>query len=190
VSARISCIIAALEPEGNLAQEDSMFSTRLRLALAISFLFSFSTVVAWAQMQSHLADADSAAIKQSVAAFSDAWNRHDARAVTMRYVEDGDFSSTQGIPSHGAKELEEHYNSIFGTFLKNAHRTDTVRSIRFLSPSMVSVDIDWQMTGAKTPDGADAPPRKGLLNWVMTKQNGEWMITIYHESLFTPPPAK
>ena len=167
-----------------------MFSTRLRLALAVSFLFSFSTVVAWAQMQSHMADADSAAIKQSVAAFSDAWNRHDSHAVAMRYVEDGDFSSTQGIPSHGAKELEEHYVSIFGTFLKNAHRTDTVRSIRFLTPSIAQVDIDWQMTGAKTPDGADAPPRKGLLNWVMTKQNGEWMITVYHESLFTPPPAK
>jgi len=25
---------------------------------------------------------------------------------------------------------------------------------------------------------------------VMTKQNGEWMITVYHESLFTPPPPK
>src|SRR5467141_4090453 len=151
-----------------------MFSTRLRLALGVFFLFSVSTGMAWAQMQSHMADADSAAIKQSVAAFSDAWNRHDSHAVAMRYVEDGDFSSTQGIPSHGSKELEEHYVSIFGTFLKNAHRTDTVRSIRFLTPSIAQVDIDWQMTGAKTPDGADAPPRKGLLNWVMTKQNGEW----------------
>ena len=167
-----------------------MFSTRLRLALAVFFLLSVSTVMAWAQMQSHMADADSVAIKQSVAAFSDAWNRHDSHAVAMRYVEDGDFSSTQGIPSHGAKELEEHYVSIFGTFLKNAHRTDTVRSIRFLTPSIASVDIDWQMTGAKTPDGAEAPLRKGLLNWVVTKQNGQWLITVYHESLFTPPSAK
>ena len=167
-----------------------MISTRVRTTLAVSFLLAFSAVAAWAQMQSHTADADSAAIKQSVAAFSEAWNRHDPHAVTMCYVADGDFSSTQGIPSHGAKELEEHYNSIFSTFLKNAHRIDTVRSIRFLTPSIAQVDIDWQMTGAKMPDGTDAPPRKGLLNWVMTKQNGQWMITVYHESLFTPPPAK
>src|SRR6266567_3683142 len=167
-----------------------MFSTRLKTVLAATLLFSFCAVVARGQKISSMADVDSAAIKQSVAAFSDAWNRHDAHAVAMRYVEDGDFSSTQGIPSHGWKELEEHYVSIFGTFLKNAHRTDMVRSIRFLTPAIASVDIDWQMTGAKTPDGADAPPRKGLLNWVMTKQNGEWMITVYHESLFTPPPAK
>jgi uncharacterized protein (TIGR02246 family) len=183
-------MIAPPKVSGDLAQEDAMFSTRVRAALVVSFLLSFSAAGAWAQMHSNMADADSAAIKQSVAAFSDAWNRHDPHAVAMCYVEDGDFSSTQGIPSHGSKELEAHYVSIFGTFLKDAHRTDVVRGIRFLTPTIASVDIDWQMTGAKAPDGADSPLRKGLLNWVMTKQNGQWMITVYHESLFTPPPAK
>jgi len=130
-------------------------------------------------------DADSAAIKQCVAAWEDAWNRHDAHATAMAYVEDGEFSSTTGVPSHGWKELEAHYNEIFTTFLKDAHRTDTVRSIRFLTPDIASVDIDWQMTGARTRDGKDAPNRKGLLTWVVTKQhNGQWMITIYHESVF------
>jgi uncharacterized protein (TIGR02246 family) len=167
-----------------------MSSRRVRAVVAVAFLFSFSTVVAWAQMQSHMADADSAAIKQAVAAFTNAWNSHDPHAVAMLYVADGDFSSTQGLTSHGTKELEDHYVSIFGSFLKSAHRIDVVKSIRFITPTIAEVDIDWQMTGAKTPDGADAPPRKGLLDWVMTKQNGQWMITVYHESLFTPPPAK
>ena len=167
-----------------------MTSMRVRAVVAATFLLSFSAIGAVAQMQSHMADADSAAIKQSVAAFTDAWNRHDPHAVAMLYVPDGDFSSTQGLASHGAKELEEHYNSIFGTFLKSAHRMDVVKSVRFITPTIAEVDIDWQMTGAKTPDGADAPPRKGLLDWVMTKQNGQWMITVYHESLFTPPSAK
>jgi len=167
-----------------------MFSTRVRVLVTASFLFVFSAVGAWAQMHSAMADGDSAAIKQAVAAFTDAWNRHDPHAVAMLYVPDGDFSSTQGLTSHGSKELEDHYVSIFGSFLKNAHRADTVKSIRFITPTIAEVDIDWQMTGAKTPDGADAPSRKGLLDWVMTKQNGQWMITVYHESLFTPPPAK
>ena len=166
-----------------------MLSTRVRAALAVSLLISLSVVTTWAQTQSNMAD-DTAAIKQSVAAFTEAWNRHDPHAVAMLYVPDGDFSSTQGLTSHGSKELEDHYVSIFGTFLKNAHRTDVVKSVRFLTPSIASVDIDWQMTGAKTPDGSDIPLRKGLLDWVMTKQNGQWMITIYHESLFTAPPAK
>ncbi len=160
-----------------------MISFRVRIALAVSLLLGFSSVLAWAQMTSKM-DADSASIKQCVATWEDAWNRHDAHATATAYVEDGDFSSTTGVPSHGWKELEAHYNEIFTTFLKDAHRTDTVRSIRFLTPEIASVDIDWQMTSARTRDGKDAPNRKGLLTWVVSKQNGKWMITIYHESAF------
>jgi uncharacterized protein (TIGR02246 family) len=161
-----------------------MILTRCKMGLAISLCLVFSSALVWAQMPAKM-DADSAAIKQCVAAWEDAWNRHDAHATAMAYVEDGEFSSTTGVPSHGWKDLEAHYNEIFTTFLKDAHRTDTVRSIRFLTPEIASVDIDWQMTGARTRDGKDAPNRKGLLTWVVTKQHGgQWMITIYHESAF------
>jgi uncharacterized protein (TIGR02246 family) len=160
-----------------------MFSARVKFILAVLLLVSFSASSSWAQIHSNM-DADSSAIKQCVAAWEDAWNRHDAHATAMAYVEDGDFSSTTGIPSHGWKELEAHYSEIFTTFLKDAHRTDTVKSIRFLGPEIASVDIDWQMTGARTRDGKDAPNRKGLLTWIVTKHNGQWMITIYHESAF------
>ncbi len=161
-----------------------MISIRTRVALGVFLLFlSFSAVNSRAQMAPGT-DADSAAIKQFVAGFSTDWNSHDAHALAMRYVEDGDFSNTRGVPSHGWKALEEHYNLIFGTFLKDAHRTDTVRSIRFLTPEIASVDIDWQMTGAKSREGAELPTRKGMLTWIVTKHNGKWLITIYHESAF------
>src|SRR6202140_5725219 len=102
-----------------------MISSRLKMALAASLFFAFSSPLALAQMPSKM-DGDSAAIKQCVAAWEDAWNRHDAHATAAAYVEDGEFSSTTGMPSHGWKELEEHYNEIFTTFLKDAHRTDSV----------------------------------------------------------------
>jgi uncharacterized protein (TIGR02246 family) len=164
-------------------REDAMISSRLNLVLAVSLFLAVSSAPARAQMPSKV-DADSAAIKQCVAAWEDAWNRHDAHATAAAYVEDGEFSSTTGIPSKGSKDLEAHYNEIFTTFLKDAHRTDTVRSIRFLTPEIASVDIDWQMAGARTRDGKDAPNRKGLLTWIVTKHGGQWMITIYHESVF------
>ena len=160
-----------------------MISSRLKMVLVVSLSLAFSSALAWAQMPSKM-DGDSAAIKQCVATWEDAWNRHDAHATAAAYVEDGEFSSTTGIPSQGSKDLEAHYNEIFTTFLKDAHRTDTVRSIRFLAPDIASVDIDWQMAGARTRDGKDAPNRKGLLTWIVTKHGGQWMITIYHESVF------
>jgi uncharacterized protein (TIGR02246 family) len=160
-----------------------MNTLRGRIALGVLLSVVLCMAISWAQT-APLSDADSAGIKQCVAAWEDAWNRHDAHATATAYVEDGDFSSTTGVPSHGWKELETHYNEIFTTFLKDAHRTDTVRSIRSLGPGIATVDIDWQMTGAKTRDGKDAPNRKGLLTWIVTKHNGQWMITIYHESAF------
>jgi uncharacterized protein (TIGR02246 family) len=157
-----------------------MISTSSRIALGILLFLSFSCVASLAQMPANR-DADSAAIKQMVAAFQDTWNTHDAHAVAMRYVEDGDFSSVKGEDSHGRKEVEAHYATVFSTFLKNAHTTDTVRSVRFLGPDLASVDIDWLVNEPSAPGGV---LRKGLLTWVVSKRSGQWMITVYHESAF------
>jgi uncharacterized protein (TIGR02246 family) len=157
-----------------------MISVQSKAALAIFLFLTFSAAGSRAQMAASR-DADTAAIKQCVAAFADTWNSHDAHGVAMHYVEDGDFSSIKGEASHGRKELEDHYTTIFSTFLKNAHTTDTVRSIRFLGPDVASVDIDWLVTDPGAPGGV---LRKGLLTWIVTKRNGQWMITVYHEQSF------
>ena len=157
-----------------------MISARTKIVIAVCMFLTFSAAGFRAQVGANR-DADTAAIKKSVAAFADTWNTHDAHGVAMRYVEDGDFSSVKGEPSHGRKELEEHYNTIFSTFLKNARTTDTVRSIRFLAPDIASVDIDWLVNEPSAPGGV---LRKGLLTWIMSKRNGQWMIVIYHEQSF------
>ncbi len=157
-----------------------MISTSSRIALGVLLFLSFSCIASLAQMPANR-DADSAAIKQMVAAFQDTWNTHDAHAVAMRYVEDGDFSSVKGEDSHGRKEVEAHYATVFSTFLKNARTTDTVRSVRFLGPDLASVDIDWLVNEPSAPGGV---LRKGLLTWVVSKRSGQWMITVYHESAF------
>ena len=157
-----------------------MIRVRSRVALAAMLFFTFSAAGSRAQTAPNR-DADIAAIKQCVATFQDAWNSHDARGVAMRYVEDGEFTSVRGEVSHGRKELEDHYSKIFSTFLKNAHTTDTVRSIRFLGPDTASVDIDWLVNEPSAPGGV---LRKGLLTWIVTKRNGQWTILIYHESAF------
>ena len=80
-----------------------MISNRWKATLATILLCLSSAAVARAQMSS-VSDSDAAGIKQCVAAWEDAWNRHDAHATAMAYVEDGDFSSTtcrtRLIPSH------------------------------------------------------------------------------------------
>jgi uncharacterized protein (TIGR02246 family) len=166
--------------------------TRERATVAVLLFVSFPLAMAWGQSQSNTADADSTAIKQAVADYTDAFNRHDGHATGASFTEDADLTNMRGMSNHGRKEVEEHYASIYAGFLKNAHRTDSVKSIRFVTPSTALVDSDWEMTGSKAPDGSniDLPLRKGLLDLVMTKQNGRWLISIFHETEFPSAPAK
>lgn len=140
-------------------------------------------------------DKDRAAIAQAVANFVNAWNLHDAHAFAMTFTEDADFTNVAGTHANGRASVEAFHAPMFAGIFKDTHQTAVIRSIRFLRPDLASVDVDWQMTGAKTPDGAARPPRKGLLDWVMACQSDEsWLIQVMHNTELTnlpaAPPAK
>lgn len=135
-------------------------------------------------------DADSAAIRQTISNWSNAFDQHDAQSCAMWFVNDGDFVSVSGLTFHGRKAIEEHYATSFSSTLKDAHRTDTVKSIRFLSPVIASVDVNWEMTGSRTAEGLERPLRRGLLEPVLVKEKGQWRIAVFHETEFNVSPKK
>jgi uncharacterized protein (TIGR02246 family) len=138
-------------------------------------------------------DKDRAAIAQTVDRFRDAWNTHDGHAFALTFAEDADFTNVAGVHAGGRANVEAFHAPVFAGIFKESHQTDKVRSVRFLKPDLAAVDIDWEMTGAKFPDGRPRPYRKGLLNWVMAKQtDGSWLILVMHNTDLTdyPAPAK
>ncbi len=140
-----------------------------------------SAVVPFAKAESNAAD--EAAAKKVVTDFSTCFNNKDAHACAMLFAPDGELTNARGDSTHGRADLEKHFQTVFTTFLKNAHRTDSVRSVRFLTPMIASVDADWKLTGATSPNGIEAAPalREGLLTWIVTKHDGRWYISIFHE---------
>ncbi len=126
---------------------------------------------------------DRAAIAQTLGNFVSAWNTHDAHAFAATFTEDADFTNVAGTHANGRANVEAFHAPIFATIFKDSNQTATIRSIRFLRPDLASVDADWQMTGAKTPDGVARPPRKGLLDFVMARQtDGSWLIEVMHNN--------
>ncbi len=156
----------------------------VKTALAIILLVSFSLGVLPARAQSKPPDADPAAIRQVVADFVDAFNHHDAHAWASFLAEDGDFTNVTGLSLHGRKDVETCFTELFSTRLKAAHRTATVRHIRFITPDIAFVDAEWELVGSKAADGSENPVRKGLFNFVMTRQNGHWTFAVFEESEF------
>jgi uncharacterized protein (TIGR02246 family) len=161
-------------------------ASRVSAAIAISFLLSFLFATARAQTPSQTEAADTAAIKQVVAAYTDAWNSRDTHALTMLFTEDGDYTNVSGATTHGSTAIEEMFVRLLagpGIF-SASHRTDSVKRVRFLAPGVASVDDYWVVEGALP----DRPHREGLYNWVMVKQNGHWLTAVHHATDFVPAP--
>jgi uncharacterized protein (TIGR02246 family) len=112
--------------------------------------------------------------------FIDAWNKHDAKAFSMVFAEDADFTNVGGNSKHGRIEIEKHHEPSFKTKWKDSHQKIIKSKIRFIKSDVAAVDAWWELTGIKGPEGQDMPPRKGLLNFIMTKNNGTWLITVMH----------
>ncbi|MBZ5642584.1 MAG: SgcJ/EcaC family oxidoreductase [Acidobacteriia bacterium] len=134
-------------------------------------------------------DADTAAIKQVFTDFYENFTRHDAHATAMTFAEDGDFTNMRGVHRRGRKEIEAWFAALFTGSLKDSRRTDIVRSIRFFTPDVATVDADTTITGTKASDGSEVPPRKGLMIATLTKHGGHWMISTFHEAEFPEPRA-
>jgi uncharacterized protein (TIGR02246 family) len=171
----------------NAVPEGARGSVRATVLIVIFLTLFTPHPASWAQDSSKSTDADSIAIKQTFADFYESFTRHDAHATAMTFAEDGDFTNMRGIHRHGRPEIEAWFANLFQGNLKTSNRTDTVRSIRFFTPQVATVDADTAITGTKAADGSDVPPRKGLMIVTMTKQNGRWLITVFHEAEFPAP---
>lgn len=123
---------------------------------------------------------DEEGIRKVLADFEEAWNRHDAKAFSMLFSEDADFTNVRGQGATGRSAVEKFHATPFATFFKDTHQEITETKIRFIRPDVAAVDAHWVMTGAKSPEGQDKPLRKGLMNFVMTREGGAWLITVMH----------
>jgi uncharacterized protein (TIGR02246 family) len=132
------------------------------------------------------------AVKQVVAGFSDGWNTHDAHAMCSSLADDVQWVNWRGEPLGTRQEVEDEHAKLFADLYKNTHRTDVVKTIKYLSPELAVVDDYWTMTGARKRDGSDWPYRAGYANLVMAKRNGRWIVIVSHTADFnaTAPAVK
>jgi uncharacterized protein (TIGR02246 family) len=142
---------------------------------------SFAKTRARREMGMRAMAADEAAIRQVVERYSDAFNHHDAQAVAALYAPDADFTNMYGGSQHGRPAIEKFYANLFSGRLKEAHRNDTVKSVRILGPGLAVMDAYWEMSRTTSANGKPSPVRKGMLTWVMAKRSDEWDILVFHE---------
>jgi uncharacterized protein (TIGR02246 family) len=157
----------------------------MKLGLAVLTLLLVAPIFTLSQTTGSIARSKSdakeeEAIAKVLGGFVDAWNKHDAKSFSMVFAEDADFTNVRGIGAKGRTEIEKFHAPLFSTMFKDSHQKIIGTKIRFIKPDVAAVDVRWEMTGAKNPEGKDIPLRKGLLNFVMTKEKESWLITVMH----------
>jgi uncharacterized protein (TIGR02246 family) len=176
----------------NIKMNKKMTSTRSITSLSrfarAAFLLSVAALaLAWqcpADSASAAHAVDDVAVKKVVDGFSSGWNSHDASAMCASLADDVRWVSWRGEVTDSRKGVEEDHAKLFADLYKNTHRTDEVKSIRYLGPDLASVDDFWTMTGARTRDGADWPYRAGYANFLMARRDGRWIVIVSHTADF------
>ena len=131
---------------------------------------------------------DDVAIKRVLAQSTDYWNRHEFAKRAELYTEDAEIVNVVGDRRTRA-DMANGGPSYMQLAFGNSTIRDSGISIKYLKPDVAAVDVTWEMTGAKCPDGSDAGLRIGLTSLVMTKTDGKWLIAVFH-NMDLPTPAE
>ena len=61
-----------------------------------------------------------------------------------------------------------------------------IPKISVIKPDVASVDILWTMDKCNLPDGKELKNRRGLITFLMVKENNQWSIAIMHNAELPP----
>lgn len=127
---------------------------------------------------------DRAAITAVVQSQAEAWNRADAETFTEHYAQDGTFTNIAGIQIYGKAGFVEEHAQIFRTIFAGSHITFTLGRIHFLRPDVAVADIDATLVNVQQVPLGAKPGSDGALHTklqeVLTKEDGRWWITAFH----------
>jgi uncharacterized protein (TIGR02246 family) len=127
------------------------------------------------------------AIDEIVSTITAAWNRRDVAGFGAVFAEDAEFTNVFGMVQRGRPEIEALHAPLFKTIFKDSVLTATETKVRMIRPDVAAVDVRWRMTGARNPVGEPWPEREGILNWVVTRHGGRWLIDVSHNMDLPPP---
>ena len=153
----------------------------------LAMLLAFASIASFSRAADNPAqNADEQSVRALVAAMGEAFEKLNARAFSMVFHEDADFTNVWGMSAQGRKGIEEFHRPLLEgdgagpiPSFKHAKLTVLDTRIRFLRPDVAMVDATWSQIGA-VQNGHDMGLRKGLLMLIATKERDGWGIAVMH----------
>jgi uncharacterized protein (TIGR02246 family) len=136
---------------------------------------------------------DERGIRAVLAAYEEAWNRHDMKAWAKLFTDDVDYVNRAGGLWKGNKANVEGHEAVHAA-LKKQHQKMTwsaaVEKVSFLGPDLALVHATWRWPGFVLPSGEELKDFRGIMTLVMVKQDGKWLIRALHNTVADEPPME
>ncbi len=129
---------------------------------------------------------DEQQVRQVVNGFTEAWNHHDMDAFGRLFAPDADFVNVAADWWKGRESIQMHHAYSHGTIPADTpgeqqrywgiFKTSTLRftqvDVRFLRNDVAVAHVSMELLG----DARTSNPRRTLATFVLTRQNGAWLI--------------
>jgi uncharacterized protein (TIGR02246 family) len=129
---------------------------------------------------------DEEAIRGIIAATTDAFSKHDARAWAQYCTEDAQLVTVRGESMKGRAQIEKGLATIFETRGRNVRLKTMDVSVRFIRPDVALVHVTNELGGLLSPEGRTQPSHQELSIRVFVKDQGAWRITAFHNTILQP----
>src|SRR5258708_34617257 len=114
--------------------------------------------------------ANQAALIKNAQAFTEAFEKCEAKAVAAFWAEDGDYVDLNGRQLQGRPAIENAFKDFFKENKGSKLRID-VKSVRFVTPETA---IEDGVSSSIAPDGT--PPHPARYSNVHVKKHGQWVV--------------
>ena len=130
---------------------------------------------------------DEQAVRKVLASFDEAFNRHDADAVSALFTDDAEFVNVAGMWWRGRAEIKRGSAFVLANIFQNTRlQTDSV-SVRFPTRDTAAVVVTQHTVGAFVlPDGTRVASTNNRLTYFLVEKEGRWMIPLGQNTEIRP----
>ena len=129
---------------------------------------------------------DEEAIRNLILQMTEGFNKHDAKIATQMYTSDADFVNVRGDKYTGAEEIQQKLAEIFLTRAKQATLKPLNVSVRFVNPELAIAHVTNELSGLVDSAGLNLPSHQELSVRVFIKENDNWRLTAFHNTMIRP----
>lgn len=117
---------------------------------------------------------DEQGIKDLVNRFTDAWNRHDAKAMAATWTEGGDVINPAGRYARGRSDIEKLAMDEHTGAFRSSSLAVTITSIRFVKNNLAFVDCSSHLMGVHWGRDKASSNFDHHLAFLAERRKGKW----------------